>query len=82
MTRVRYTGLNDAHADFDELRPLQRRLIAMQGRLRPFGSDYLVLEAALKALSTAAYHFTREPDFFSVGVRPGNPANGPSGNQA
>lgn len=66
MTQVRYTGLGDAAAAFDQLRPLHARLVAMQGRLRPFGADYLVLEAALKALVTAAYHFTREPDFFAA----------------
>jgi hypothetical protein len=66
MTVVRYTGLGDAIAAFDALRPLHARLLAMQSRLRPFGSDYLVIEAVLKALGTAAYHFTREPDFFSI----------------
>lgn len=83
VTRVRYTGLNDPHVVFEELRPLHGRLVAMQGRLRPFGSDYLVLEAALKALTTAAYHFTREPDFFSVAARRGvHAANGSSDNLA
>lgn len=70
---MRYTGLTDARALFEDLRPLYARLLAMQGRLRPFGPDYLVLEAALKALTTAAYHFTREPDFYALATRPEPP---------
>ena len=78
MTRVRYTGLTDARALFEDLRPLHARLLAMQGRLRPFGSDYLVLEAVLKALTTAAYHFTREPDFYALTTRPEPPRSFPA----
>lgn len=66
MVPVRYTGVpNPLHA-FAELRPLWERLIAMQTKVRPFGTDYMVLDAAKKALDTAAYHFTREPDFFTA----------------
>ena len=36
-----------------------------KGAYRPFGPDYLVLSVT-KALDTADYHFTREPDFFSL----------------
>lgn len=75
---MRYTGLTDARALFEDLRPLHARLLAMQGRLRPFGSDYLVLEAALKALTTAAYHFTREPDFYALATRPEPPRPAPA----
>lgn len=38
----------------------------MQGRVRPFGPDYLILDAVKTALDTAAYHFTSEPDFFAL----------------
>jgi hypothetical protein len=36
----------------------------MKGQVRPFGPDYLILDAVDKALETAAYHFTREPSFY------------------
>jgi hypothetical protein len=35
----------------------------MEQSHRPFGPDYLILSAVLKALDTADYHFTREPSF-------------------
>ena len=38
----------------------------MQRHVRPFGPDYLILSAVTKALDTAAYHFTSEPDFFAL----------------
>jgi hypothetical protein len=66
MVPVRYTGITNAAAAFHDLRPLREKIIGLQGRVRPFGSDYLVLDAVRKALDTAAYHFTSEPDFFSM----------------
>jgi hypothetical protein len=74
MTKVNYPGVTNARAAFDELRPLRDRLRAMQGRCRPFHADYLVLAAALKALDTAAYHFTREPEYF--GLKPDQSKHG------
>jgi hypothetical protein len=62
----RYVGITSPKDAFAELRPLRQRIIAMQGRVRPFGPDYLILDAVKKALDTAAYHFTSEPDFFSL----------------
>ena len=44
----------------------RNRVIEMQMRCRPFGTDYVILEAVNKALDTAAYHFTREPNFFAL----------------
>lgn len=38
----------------------------MQTKVRPFGPEYMILDAVKKALDTAAYHFTREPDFFTA----------------
>ena len=61
-----YIGVTNPRGAFEELKPLREKLIAMQGRVRPFGPDYLVLEAVKKALETAAYHFTREPSFFGL----------------
>ena len=66
MVRVRYTGIPEAKAAFEALRPLHGDILKMQAQCRPFGPDYLVLDAVRKALTTAAYHFTREPDFFAA----------------
>lgn len=66
MIQVRYTGLLNPATAFDELRPLRKRLVDMRDRYRPFGPDYHVLAAAQKALDTAAYHFTGDPDFFAI----------------
>ncbi|MDQ2861989.1 MAG: hypothetical protein M3T55_14980 [Pseudomonadota bacterium] len=66
MVQIRRTGLPSPKLAFDELRPLRERLIRMQDAYRPFGSDYLILDAVKKALDTAAYHFTSEPDFFAL----------------
>lgn len=77
MVQVRYLGLVDPKVAFDALRPFRNRLVEMQNRHRPFGPDYLILSAVVKALDTAAYHFTREPDFFALKPSqstPGDPA--------
>ncbi len=66
MVPVRYTGVTDPKTAFAELRPFRAQLIAPQGRVRPFGPDYLILDAVRKALDTAAYHFTSEPDFYAI----------------
>jgi hypothetical protein len=66
MVQVRYLGVANPKAAFDALRPLRKQLIDLQMKCRPFGPDYLILDAAKTALDTAAYHFTREPDFFSA----------------
>lgn len=65
MVRVRYAGVTQARAVFEALRPLHGDLTALQGRCPPSGPDYRVLDAARKALATAAFHFTGEPDFFA-----------------
>ncbi len=66
MVQVRYTGIASPKAAFDELRPFREKLLRMEQSYRPFGSDYLILSAVIKALDTAAYHFTFEPDFFAL----------------
>ena len=66
MVRVRYTGIAQAKETFETLRPFHDRLLRLQGQCRPFGPDYLVLDAVKKALTTAAYHFTGEHDFFAL----------------
>lgn len=71
-----HPSLIDPVAAFHDLRPLHSRLVAMQGRLRPFGTDYLILEAALAGLATAAEHFTGQPDFFSLRLDPSRATEG------
>ena len=65
MTKVRYVGVTDARQAFEALRPFRHALLKLKQRCRPFGSDYLILDAVDNALITAAYHFTRDPDFYS-----------------
>ena len=65
MGKVIYTGLSDATAAFEALRPYHKALIEMRTGCRPFGPEYHVLSAAQDALVTAAFHFTRDPPFFS-----------------
>jgi hypothetical protein len=77
VVKVRFDGVGDPKAAFDALRPYRKALIALQQSCRPFQSDYLVLDAARKALDTAAYHFTGEPDFFAL--KPERSAGGESG---
>jgi hypothetical protein len=66
MVKMNYVGITDPHRAFAELKPFRDRLIALKGKLRPFHTDYLILDAVQKALDTAAYHFTREPDFYAM----------------
>jgi len=66
MVKINYLGITNPAEAFGALRPFRERLIAMQGRCRPFGADYLILDAVKKALETAAFHFTREPEFFAL----------------
>ncbi|HXV00950.1 MAG TPA: hypothetical protein VG166_10670 [Caulobacteraceae bacterium] len=67
---VRYTGIPNPGEAFGRLKPFRDEIIRMQGKLRPFATDYLILDALKKALDTAAYHFTREPDFYSMRPEP------------
>jgi hypothetical protein len=64
MVRQRYVGLVDPKASFETLRPMEKALTEMMTKVKPFGPEYLILDAVHKALTTAAYHFTREPNFY------------------
>lgn len=66
MVKNRYIGIADPKAAFGALRPFRDEIIHMATRVRPQSTDYLVLQVLIGALDTVAYHFTREPDFFSV----------------
>jgi len=66
MVKVRYLGIDDPKAVFDELRPYRQRLIELQGRCRPFKTEFLFLYAAQTALDAAAHFFTGDPQFFAL----------------
>jgi hypothetical protein len=66
MVRMRYPGVSDPKTAFEALRPYRAALLELEMRCRPFGPDYLVLMAAKDALDTAAFHFTRDPQFFAL----------------
>ena len=66
MVRRAYLGIGDAKAAFDGLRPYRDRLLELQGRCRPFATDYLMLHTAQVALDAAAHFFTGDPQFFAT----------------
>jgi hypothetical protein len=66
MVHLRRKGLHSPAAAFAGLRPFRDALIEMQNQCRPFGPDFLILEAVKRALDTAAHHFTGEPSFFAA----------------
>jgi hypothetical protein len=66
MVKVNYIGITSPKEAFASLKPMRDQLIQLQGRLRPFSADYMILDVVMKALDTAAYHFTSEPDFYSL----------------
>jgi len=66
MSKQTYCGVYDPEAQFEALRPYRKALIHMKTQVRPLGSDYLILDAAMQALDTAAYHFTGDPTFFHL----------------
>jgi hypothetical protein len=74
MVQRRYVGIVDPKAAFAALQPAHKALTAMKSQVRPLGPDYLILEAAQKAMITAAYHFTRDPYFFGGSGMPGGAA--------
>jgi hypothetical protein len=66
MVQRKYLGISDPRAAFDALRPLDNAVTQLMTRVKPMSADYLILSAVRRALGTAAYHFTREPDFYSA----------------
>ena len=68
MTRVRYGGVRDPKALFEELRPFRQRLRAAQDLCRPFGPEYMMLGSVVAALDAAAHYFTGQPAFYAVGM--------------
>lgn len=67
MTRVKYVGVRDAKDRFERLRPAVAEIEEMMRQCRPFGPDYCVLLAVREAMTTAAYHFTKQPFLYGEG---------------
>ena len=55
MVAVRYTGISNPVQAFRELRALREAVRRMQGTVRPFGPDFLILQAVTKALEQAGF---------------------------
>ena len=66
MVRVRYQGIGDPKAAFEELRPFRQKLGALQDRCQPFHTEFLMLHAVAKALDAAAHYFTGDPTFYAL----------------
>jgi hypothetical protein len=66
MVQRRYTAVHDAQARFERIRPAVAELDAMMLQVKPFGPDYCILLAAREAMTTAAFHFTKEPHLFGT----------------
>jgi len=62
-----YVGLGSPEAavrDFDALAPYVVEMLAMEAECSAYGSDRAAMGVALDGIKTAAYHFTRRPDFY------------------
>lgn len=69
MVRRTYVSLGDpkdAVRAFSSLAPYATELRRLQASCKPFGRDYHAMAIALDGLESAAYHFTRWPNFFSA----------------
>ena len=67
MVHRTYVGLgppDHARRHFSDLTPWVLELKGLQAEFAAMTPDWLALNIALDALQTAAYHFTRRPDFF------------------
>jgi hypothetical protein len=65
MARMRYLGVSDPATVFETFRPYRERLIELESRCAPFGTEYLILNAAKAALDAAAHYFTGDPMFYA-----------------
>lgn len=68
MIQRTYLGLGPpdrARDEFAALTPWVLDLKALQQECPRLGPDWLALSIPLDALQTAAYHFTRRPDFYA-----------------
>jgi hypothetical protein len=67
MVRKTYGQISDPQAEFEALRPMHAHLIRLKQRVKPLGPEYMILDAVDQTLATAAFHFTRNPAFYSAG---------------
>lgn len=68
MVQRTYLGLGPpdrARVEFAALTPWVRDLKSLQQECPRLGPDWLALSIPLDSLQTAAYHFTRRPDFYA-----------------
>ena len=66
MVKQSYVPLANPKAEFEKLRPAVDVLDAMKRHYKPFSQEYLILMAARDGITTAAFHFTREPYMFGA----------------
>jgi len=71
MVKRRYSDPKNPTAEFEAMRPAFNQAIRLMTQLKPFGPDYLILHAVTQAMTTAAFHFLRDPHFFG-GEPPGS----------
>ena len=67
MAHRTYYGLGPKDAavrEFEMLRTYAAQLLGLQAECERLGPDYLAIAIALDGLQTAAFHFTRRPDFY------------------
>lgn len=60
----RLADRSEAIAAFEGLGPYVEHLRRLQSRCRPFGRDWAALDIAKQSLESAAFHFTREANFY------------------
>jgi hypothetical protein len=69
MVARSYTGLGlalAAVAEFDKLLPHVQLIRALQEKCAPFSADDAALQLAVEGLQTAAFHFTRRPQYYEA----------------
>lgn len=67
MVHRTYAGLGAPEAaarDFEALRPYVRALWGLQAAVGDFTRDGSAIDITLDSLQTAAFHFTRQPNFY------------------
>lgn len=73
MVARTYVGLGPrdvAIGEFHRLTPHVVEMLALQAECPPMGPDHMAMEIALDGLDTAAFHFTRRPQFYFQIERP------------
>lgn len=82
MVHRTYVGLGPPEAavrEFAALEPWVLTMLGLQAECAQLGPDHMAVGIALDGLRTAAFHFTRRPDFYHALSAPpggGGPGNG------